>query len=189
MATFKYGTFDTEVGKAEQTTRLHFPEGPLGLTWKHSGITSDFIGSIVATRYRDAREDYNQVRHDVGYLANELLENTIKFRAPGDVVIDVSVAHGSFRLAIVSKLDAANTVKFKSVLDVLGSESPGELLLKRIEANALSTDGAISGLGLLTLLSDYEATLEWIFDEDTDLGIKLTTHAAIAIPATQISGT
>lgn len=189
METFKYGSSDIEFEQAEETTCLRFPEGPLGLTWKHSGITSDFIASIIATRYRDARLHYNQVRHDVGYLANELLENTIKFRAPGDVAIAISVTNSSFKLTITSKIDVANSVKFKNVLEVLGSESPGELLLKRIEANALSAGGATSGLGLLTLLSDYEATLEWIFDEDTDLGVKLTTHAAIAIPAAQISRT
>ena len=189
METFKYGPSDLEPGKLDQVTRLRFPEGPLGLTWKHSGITSDFIASIVAIRYRDARGHYNQVRHDVGYLANELLENTIKFRAPGDVILAVSVGNHTFRLTITSKLDVPNTVKFKRVLDVLGSESPGELLLKRIEANALSTDGTASGLGLLTLLGDYEATLEWIFDEDADWGATLTTHAAIAIPAMQISRT
>jgi hypothetical protein len=189
METFKYGPSDIESGKLDQVTRLRFPEGPLGLTWKHSGITSDFIASIIAIRYRDDRGHYNQVRHDVGYLANELLENTIKFRAPGDVTLAVSVGNHTFRLTITSKLDGANTVKFKSVLDVLGSESPGDLLLKRIEANALSMDGAASGLGLLTLLSDYEARLEWTFDEDNDLGAKLTTHAAIAIPAMQISRT
>ena len=188
METFKYGSSNIEFGRLDHVTRLRFPEGPFGLTWKHSGLTSDFIASVIAMRYRNVRGHYNQVEHDVGYLANELLENTIKFRAPGDVTLAVSVGSRIFRLTITSKIDVANTVKFKGVLDVLGSDSPGDLLIKRIEANALSTDGATSGLGLLTLLSDYDATLEWIF-EDTDLGAKLTTHAAIAIPAMQISRT
>ncbi|MEK1850672.1 MAG: ATP-binding protein, partial [Phyllobacterium sp.] len=45
---------------------------------------------------------------------------------------------------------------------------PGELLIRRIEANAERVDMSGSGLGLLTLMSDYNARLAWVFSQPDD---------------------
>ena len=47
------------------------------------------------------------------------------------------------------------------LLGEITAGDPGEMLIKRIEANAAGAGG--SGLGLLTLMSDYGARLSWKF--------------------------
>jgi len=38
-----------------------------------------------------AKIDEPSARHSIGYLANELLENAVKFRAPGDIVVEAAL--------------------------------------------------------------------------------------------------
>jgi hypothetical protein len=58
---------------------------------------------------------------------------------------------------------------------------PGDLLIRQIEANALADSNA-SGLGLLTLLSDYGARMTWEFDDYGEGSVMLTTTAAVSVP-------
>ncbi|TIV43747.1 MAG: ATP-binding protein, partial [Mesorhizobium sp.] len=58
-------------------------------------------------------------------------------------------------------------------------------LIQRIEANAANPDAGRSGLGLLTLMSDYGARLAWIFSSaDENDRICLETYASIPISQT-----
>jgi hypothetical protein len=67
-------------------------------------------------------------------------------------------------------------------------KKPSELLIEQIEANAADDFGKRSGLGLLTLMSDYEAHLAWSFAATESSGQKhLDTYALLAVPSLQNS--
>ncbi|AGS22452.1 slr1658 superfamily regulator [Rhizobium etli] len=160
--------------------RLTLRDGPLQLGWKHSGMTSDFIAKIMALPYSRSRKDYLQAHHDIGYLSNELIENAVKFRQPGEILIEAGIIDGSFLLRVKNAVDSATASRFQQLLHRLQSKEPGVLLLEQIEINAISPESG-SGLGLLTLLSDYDARMAWTF-ENNDEHIALTTTAAVAMP-------
>jgi len=162
-------------------TRLTLSDGPLQLGWKHSGMTSDFIAEVMALRYSRSRKDYTQAHHDIGYLSNELIENAVKFRLPGEILVEASIFDGSFLIRVKNTIDSAASSRFQRLLHRLQSKDPGELLLEQIETNALSATSG-SGLGLLTLLSDYSAKMAWAFEENNDQRVILTTTAAVAMP-------
>ena len=65
----------------ESVSRVRLFDGPLELSWHHCATTSDFIADIFALRFQSSRNDYLEVRHCIGYLVNELIENAMKFRA------------------------------------------------------------------------------------------------------------
>ena len=95
-----YGLEDLAIGTGENVTRLRLYDGPLDLGWKHCAMTSDFVAEFVALRYRASRNLYKEVRHNVGYLTNELIENAVKFRAAGEIVVEASIAASAFRAEI-----------------------------------------------------------------------------------------
>lgn len=82
---------------------------------------------------------------------------------------------------VKNAVDAETSAAFQRKLRTILDRDPGELLIQQIEENAIS-DGNGSGLGLLTLLSDYGARMAWEFNDIDDSSVILTTTAAISIP-------
>lgn len=83
MTTVLFGQEYLASPEIAHSIRLRLLDGPLDLAWKHSGMTSDFIAEMMTPRFRPSKRLYNQLRQDIGYLANELIENAIKFRSRG----------------------------------------------------------------------------------------------------------
>lgn len=177
-----YGLADLAIGNGDDVTTLRLFEGPLDLSWKHCAMTSDFVAEFVALRYRASRKLYKDVRHNVGYLTNELIENAVKFRASGEIMVEASVTESAFRTKVTNLVDKESAERFQHLLSEITAGDPGELLIERIEANAATGAGG-SGLGLLTLMSDYGAHFAWVFgSSDEDRRIPLETYASIAVP-------
>ncbi len=154
---------------------------PLELSWHHCGVTSDFIGEYFS-RACPQKVDPVDARHSISYMINEILENAVKFRCGGDIEINSSLEDDTFEIQIVNVIDPKTAEGFQEHLTALLDREPGELLLERIEENALNPDSSGSGLGLLTLMSDYEAKLGWSFaSERASEGVELTTYAALRL--------
>ena len=181
-----FGTPDIAIGMKESASRVRLFDGPLDLSWRHCATTSDFIADLFALRFRSSRNDYIEVRHSIGYVANELIENAVKFRAPGEIVIEASMDSECFKLKVSNDVDGENASEFKNLLADIMVGDPRDLLIQRIEENAASPDVSRSGLGLLTLMSDYGARLAWIFSSaDEGDRICLETYASIPISQTR----
>ena len=173
ISTFKAGSF-----------RLKLFAVPLGLAWKHCGITSDFLGDFYSARAVRGSVDANEIRHNVCYLVNEILENAVKFRTSGDIVIETSLENGTFRLCIANTISKEGALRFQDVLSGLQGRDPSELLIERIERNAADPNSTGSGLGLLTLMSDYGVQLGWDFQAPSDQEgtVQLATYAVLPLP-------
>ena len=178
----EYGTTGFTNGAGAEANRVRLSEGPLELSWHHCSTTSDFLGDFFANLAKNSHADYNEARHSIGYLVNELLENAVKFRAPGDIVIDTMFEDGTFEIR-VSNLVAEDTARrFQGLLAEITSRDPGELLIERIEQNAADPLSSGSGLGLLTLMNDYGVRLGWKFLRDAPSGpVRLETYAALPL--------
>ncbi|MFK0164968.1 ATP-binding protein [Rhizobium sp. NPDC090279] len=181
MTTATFGKEHLVSFNAANALRIRLFDGPLHLAWRHSAMTSDFIAETMALEFRTSERQYKTARHDIGYLTNELIENSIKFRASGEIIIEaLSDAH-HFRMRIVNLIDREATARFQELLLKVTAGDPGDLLIEQIEASVLAGDNA-SGLGLLTLMSDYQVQLAWHFDENgPHRRVKLQTYAAMAI--------
>jgi hypothetical protein len=160
-----FGTANLGIGMKQNVSRMRLFDGPLDLSWHHCATTSDFIAEIFAVRFQTSPDAYKEARHSIGYLVNELIENAVKFRAHGEILIEASADMNSFLLKVSNDLDTDAAAEFKRLLSEITEGDPGELLIKRIEANAEKSDMSGSGLGLLTLMSDYNARLAWVFSQ------------------------
>lgn len=177
-----YGPADIAIGMRDNISRVRLFDGPLDLKWHHCATTSDFIADLFALPFHGSRNDYKEVRHSIGYLVNELIENAVKFREPGEIIVEASMDADSFKVK-VSNVVAGNTAAtFQKLLSEITIGDPGDLLIQQIEANAADPDATGSGLGLLTLMSDYGARLAWIFSPvESSNRVHVETYATIPI--------
>jgi hypothetical protein len=177
-----FGTTDLAIGMKESVNRVRLFDGPLELSWHHCATTSDFVADLFALRFQSSRNDYKEVRHSIGYLINELIENAVKYRAPGEIIIEASMDAESFKVKISNLVTGETAAGFQALLSEITAGDPGELLIQRIEANATDPKMRTSGLGLLTLMNDYGARLAWIFSPAGESDrIFLETYASIPV--------
>jgi len=162
-----YGHTDYDPSGYEARNRIDFPADPSQMTWQHCSLTAEFLGEFFASQAHLRRLDENEARYNIAYLANELLENVVKFRAPGEVILETGIDGSIFRLILSNWIAAETSSRFEAKLSEILARDPGDLLIERIEANAAEPLGSGSGLGLLTLMNDYGARLGWTFRQET----------------------
>jgi hypothetical protein len=185
-----YGVQRPAASAGGATARLTLRDGPLDLGWVHCGITAEFLGNLVAGLAAKSGVDANEARHSVSYLANELLENAVKFRAEGagDVTIEMRFADTTFELLLANFAPAKNAVAFQAFLAEVETRDAGELLIERIEANAADDSSNGSGLGILTLMNDYGARLGWRFEQQEEgEPVRVEIYAALTLSRQQQS--
>lgn len=178
----QFGDTERHNGPAAFSMRVVISDGPLAVSWQHASETCEFIGDVFALRHARAGADYNEARHSIIYLVNELLENAIKFRVPGQICVDCSLDEGNFELTVSNETAPDVADRFQTLITEITSRDAGELLIERIEANAADENASGSGLGLLTLMNDYGARLGWDFRSSTSgTAVALSTHAALTL--------
>ena len=177
-----YGYTDYARSASSSTNKLSFHDGPLQMTWQHCSLTAEFLGEFFAVQARLRKLDENEARYNIAYLANELLENVVKFRVRGAIELETCIEDRTFRFMVSNWIAPETAGKFQATLRELLARDPGELLIERIEANAAEPFGSGSGLGLLTLMNDYGARLGWTFRQETpEDPILLHTFAELAL--------
>lgn len=124
----------------------------------------------------------------VSYIANELLENAMKFNDETSLYKVRFGIHFIGDSAMTAAIFATNSIKpgcvdsFQSFIKVLLAGDPSVLYLQQIEKSAEANDGT-SGLGLLTMIQDYGAKVGWRFEtiEGHRPTMTVTTMAQIAV--------
>lgn len=160
---------------------LRLLDGPLDMGWQHASATCEFVSDVMALRSEKSKVSYGHAQHTIAYLVNELLENSIKFKSAGDVSIRCSLEGKRFEIVVANPISQAAAAKFVPLLNEIVSRDPGELLIERIEQNAASEGSSASGLGILTLMNDYEAKMGWKFIDLSEDAVLLSTFASIEI--------
>src|ERR1700760_4596397 len=157
-------------GECEYLTLAFSPiSAPLRTRWRNNGLSADFLGDYVTTFLpgdgavpaRESRQ--NEIRHAVTYIANELLENAMKYHQP-DVEIPIRIhlelAADHVRVSVSNGISDVQAERYRAFVEHLQQEDASELLLRQQEESATSAGATMSGLGLLTMVSDYDAELD-----------------------------
>lgn len=156
-----------DVGDAGPRVTLVFYPGAFPVRWNQCSVTADFFAEYFATVDDAGLADESDRREfvgSVGYILNELVENAVKFNAGGTVVVDAGVEGGEFIVVVSNEVTVADVEGLREKFGELISNDPQELLLRRVEENAMNPEISTSGLGFLTMLSDYKAKLGWRFE-------------------------
>lgn len=170
-----FGHFIDELPDSQEYLAIVFSPSsvPRRQRWRTNGLSADFMAdyfttffprSEVANTLIDTKAEVNSV---VSFIANELLENAMKFNdETTEYPISLTLQLHEDRLVFV----ATNSVnpqavgKFQAIVQELATCDPGELLFHQLEKNAEDETHTSSGLGLLTMMNDYLASLGWKFE-------------------------
>lgn len=150
-----------------QLTLTFYPE-EFPVHWRRAALTADFAASW----FGEAGE---LIADAISYALNELVENAIKFCTIGQIRITVGLSGPELVMIVENRMQFSDVPKLEALLRETVSEDPWELIVRRVEANAADPGTSQSGLGFLTLLTDYDALLGWsIAAEEGD------THACLS---------
>lgn len=160
--------------------------------WRNNGRSADFLADFLVTCLPEIETDEDrrwqaEIKDAVSYIANELLENAMKYsdQSQGTCTRIHLYFDGSCILFLTQNNIRPDDVEpFQSHIQELLQEDPQELYIARLEESVESESGG-SGLGLLTMINDYEAKLSWKFEQvgepSSPTAISVTTMVQLEI--------
>ncbi len=172
MAQF-FGDFIEDLPSSQEFLVLGFSPSsiPLQKRWRNNGLSADFIADYLTTFFPVKDIDPSsskrnaEIRSAVNYIANELLENAMKFSdesVPFGISIQLQLHPDRLIFLATNTIKPFELKQFQATIEDLISQDPNDLFLQRIEANA--NDHKSSGLGLITMMNDYLTQIGWKFE-------------------------
>ncbi len=169
-----FGEYAEETVKSKEFLKIGFTPNSTQLQqrWRNNGLSADFLADYLTTFFPiddnepSTLQRATELKGAVSYIANELLENSMKFHNPNDdypITLEVKLYNEHLVLCVTNSISPANLLKFQSIIHDLEHIEPQELYVRQIK-QASKNDGNSSGLGLLTIIDDYEAKIGWKFE-------------------------
>ncbi len=150
---------------------FHPASAPLQQRWRNNGLSADFLAGYLSTFFPGddptSSERQTEIKDAISYIANELLENAMKFSFASSnptVSIEMILEAELISLYTTNSFDLNTIQPFQKFIQRILSEDPNELYIEQLERNA-EDDIDSSGLGFLTIVNDYGANLAWKFTE------------------------
>jgi hypothetical protein len=168
----RFGNF-TEQDQTQRYLMLHFPftSLPVQDRWRNNGLAADFLAEYWETLSR--RNPYlspyicKEAKDAIRYIANELLENAVKFDytpVQSPIIITFYFSDSALRFHITNSIDPQEVEQFQHYIKQLLSENLDRLYIQQLERNARTPHSTESHLGLLTICHNYQAQLGWEFE-------------------------
>lgn len=187
---------DLPLGK-EYLTLVFSPSSiPIKQRWRTNGLSADFMAdyfaTLVASSFPGNHEATTEadmqaeIKNAVSFIGNELLENAMKFSdETSQYPISLTVQMHSDKLVFLTSnsVNAYEVEKFQKFIQKLITSDPEELYFCYIEQNTEDSSNSNSGLGLLTMINDYQAKLGWKFEtvQNNPEAIAVTTMVQLGV--------
>ena len=188
------GTYGAHSDERCEYLKLAFSplSAPLHARWRNNGLSADFLGDYVLTflpkdgSLQSAGIRQLELKHAVTYIANELLENAMKYHEHDlDIPIGIHLELTCEQISVSASngVNALQAERYKAFIGKVLQGDPGDLLIKQLEEGARCAQPNNSCLGLLTMINDYGAQLGWRFDADPVQSefLTVTTRAVLAL--------
>lgn len=170
-----FGECNNDPLKSQEYLRLRFSpsSAPLQLRWRNNGLSADFLADYLITFFPSDENDPQscekeaELKGAVSYIANELLENAMKFNGSTSnipIKLELMLYSDHLILCVSNHLPSENIAGFQSFIHELLNTEPQDLYVRQIERADQDDNMTTSGLGLLTMIDDYNAKLGWKFE-------------------------
>ncbi len=155
-------------------------------------FAADYFINFLPIDLKNPEENEQRIRETKGavsFVANELLENAMKFNletSKYSVKFGIHFLENSETIAVIfasNVIDLASAERFQTFIQKLLTSDTEIFYLEQIEASAEDENANMSGLGFLTMINDYEARLGWKFETiplEPDM-IKVTSMVQISV--------
>jgi len=173
-----FGDFVESFPRAQDSLELTFTPNslPIKKRWRSNRLSANFMADYFSNFLQVDEDDPAQKRRikeskgAVSYVANELLENAIKFNDRGTNfkikfgIYFIEEADMTAVLFATNSVSAEGLDKFQKFIQELLCSDPEKLYVQQIEKTAQKENSGESGLGFLTMINDYSAKLGWKFE-------------------------
>ena len=187
-----FGDFIEQEGGSGEYLKIGFhPTSiPLQQRWRNNGLSADFLAGYLSTFFpgedHESTERQTEIKDAISYIANELLENAMKFSNASShqtVSIEMFLTAEEISLYSINGIDPVKIEAFQQFIKRLLTEDRDALYLEQIERNAEDDSDGSSGLGFLTILNDYGAIMAWKFADGDKVGddVTVTTLVRLAV--------
>jgi hypothetical protein len=168
------GTYRDPARHAE-TLALRFSSAMLApqRQWLNNSVIAHFVAEYwrtLATAYQScAIDQIGDVAESVSYIANELLDNAMKYGSlktahATQIALRLSIFSQNIDLYVTNASVPQQWRSFQDYLATFLTEEPEQYYFRQMEANAASRELTVSRLGLLSILCDYHGQLGWKFE-------------------------
>ncbi len=172
------GNYQEQLSEAGEYLNIGFAPSnvPLKKRWENNGLSADFIAEYFRTFYVGKQSvlahkcdeiEIENLRDTVKYIANELLENAMKFQdnsVPYTARIFLSLYEDKIIFCVTNGVEPQQAEKFKQHVRNLLHNDPQELYMQVMRNSAREENQSHSGLGLLSMICDYGVKLGWKFE-------------------------
>lgn len=185
-----FGNFIQNLPPSQEYLILSFSPGsiPLRQRWRNNCLSADFLAEYLSTFFLGSDDQQSdsqkqaEVKSAVSYIANELLENAIKYgveKSSFPISIQIHLNPELIIFQLTNSIHSEQVQKFQAYIEELINSDPDELYILQLE----KSDDGQSGLGFLTMLSDYGAELGWKFEAlpDESAEMAVTTLVQLSI--------
>lgn len=172
-----FGEFMEKDNNQQEYLQIGFSPSSISLQerWRNNGLSADFLADYLSTFFPgeddESLDRRSELKSAVSYVANELLENAMKFSyvpAQHAVSITMQLDAERVRFYVSNSINPETAPGFQNFIQELLTGDPDELYMERLLQNAEAEDeeetSGGSGLGFLTMLNDYHAKLGWKFE-------------------------
>jgi hypothetical protein len=173
-----FGDFVETFPPAQDSLELTFTPNslPIKKRWRSNRLSANFMADYFSNFLPVDENDpahkrrIKETKGAVSYVANELLENAIKFNNQGTKfkikfgIYFIEEADLTAVLFATNSVSAEGLDKFQKFIQELLCSDPEKLYVQQIEKSAEEENSGASGLGLLTMINDYSAKLGWKFE-------------------------
>ncbi len=169
-----------------------FPNSlPLKQRWRNNGLSADFIADYLTTFFPANQDEpatverQLQLKTAVNYIANELIDNALKFNEEkSDYPVKFGLHLLEDRLVLISTNCVSPKVldNFYEFVNQLKKTDLESFYIHQLEKGA-EEDSQESQLGILTMMQDYLATVGWkieMVQKDPEV-ITLTTMVQLSV--------
>ncbi len=194
MAGQVFGEFIEDLPESQEYLLLVFSPSslPLKRRWRTNGLSANFLADYLAVFFPGDEDDpeaigkQEQIQSTVSYIANELLENAMKFSdhsAPMSIRIALQLYLNKLVFLLTNSVRPDVMQKYQAFIQEALSSDPDDMLLHRLEQLARDNTLKSSGLGLVTMMNNYSARLGWKFETVPEIPeiIKVTTMLQVNI--------
>lgn len=167
---------------------------PIKQRWRSNRLSAHFLADYFTNFLAVDENEPNQEqiikesKSAVSYVANELLENAMKFN---DNSSNYKVGFGIYLLndldSVTAVIFASNSIKLeteaklRAVIKKILTSNTHEIYVQQVEKSA--EENGSSGLGLLTMINDYSAKIGWKLEtiQQESIFMTVTTMAQIKV--------
>jgi hypothetical protein len=170
-----YGEFVEPLPPSGEELSISFFPDPTAIAsqWRSQPLSADVLADYLNRFFTDSSGDRDlcakraEIQCAVSYIANELLENAIKFHHRDSVQpisIQVRVRGDRLIFLVSNSIDRFKMERFQEFIEKTLASDPHELYIHQVEKNAADESNNSSGLGYLTIMVDYMARIGWKFE-------------------------